>query len=244
MCVGLSCGWHRRIRPGATGGSRANWSASGLKQAGIEPAPRRLEASWAAFLRRQAASILECDFFTVDTLLLKRFYVLFFIELESRRLHVAGIMTNRDGRWASRRARNLLMQLDDQAVQPRFLVRDRDGKFTREFDEVFRAEGIRVIKAPIRAPKARAHAERWVGSVRRERLDRLLITGRRQLRHVLATYTSHYNEHRPHRSLRQPPPLGNPPPLDEEAIGDAIELDRVRHRDLLGGLIHEYELAA
>jgi putative transposase len=215
-----------------------------LKQAGIEPAPKRLETSWTEFLRRQAASILECDFLSVDTLFLKRFYVLFFIELESRRVHLAGITTNPDGRWVSQQAGNLLMQLGDQAVRPRFLIRDRDGKFTREFDEVFRAEGIRVIRAPIRSPKARAHAERWVGSVRRECLDRLLIVSRSHLRHVLATYTSHYNEHRPHRSLRQRPPLSKPPPLDEEAIGDAIDLDRVRRRDLLGGLIHEYELAA
>jgi putative transposase len=139
-----------------------------LKEAGIEPAPRRLGMSWAAFLRQQAASILECDFLTVDTLFLKRFYVLFFIELASRRVHLAGITTNPDGRWVSQQARNLLMQLDDEAVRPRFLIRDRDSKFTPDFDEVFRSEGIRVIKAPVRAPKARAHAERWVGSVRRE----------------------------------------------------------------------------
>ncbi len=134
-----------------------------LKQAGIEPAPSRQSVSWAEFLRTQAASILECDFLTVDTLFLKRFYVLFFIDLASRRVHLAGITTNPDGRWVTRQACNLLMELDDRGVRPRFLIRDRDGKFSREFDEVFRSEGIRVIKAPVRAPKARAHAERWVG---------------------------------------------------------------------------------
>lgn len=159
-----------------------------LKEAGIEPAPKRLETGWAEFLRRQAASILECDFLTVDTLFLKRFYVLFFIELATRRVRLAGVTTNPDGRWVAQQARNLLMTLDDEDVRPRFLVRDRDSKFSREFDEVFRSEGIRVIKAPVRAPKARAHAERWVGSVRRECLDRLLILGRRRLQHVLATY--------------------------------------------------------
>jgi putative transposase len=215
-----------------------------LKKAEIEPAPRRVEASWAEFLRQQAASILECDFFTVDSLFGKRFYVLFFIELATRRVHPAGITINPDGRWVTQQARNLLMQLDDGDVRPRFLVRDRDGKFTRDFDEVFRSGGIRVIRAPVRAPKARAHAERWVGSVRRECLDRLLIVGRRHLHHVLATYTSHYNEHRPHRSLRQQPPLSKLPPVDEQATGDAIDLGRIRRRDLLGGLIHEYQLAA
>jgi transposase len=159
-----------------------------LKEAGIEPAPRRLEQNWSEFLRVQAASILECDFLTVDTLFLKRFYVLFFIELATRRVHLAGITTNPDGRWVTQQARNLLMELGDDGIQPRFLVRDRDSKFTREFDEVVCSEGIQVIKAPVRAPKARAHAERWVGSVRRECLDRLLILGRRHLHHVLAAY--------------------------------------------------------
>jgi putative transposase len=188
-----------------------------LKEAGIEPAPRRFEQSWAEFLRQQAASILECDFLTVDTLFLKRFCVLFCVELASRRVHLAGITTNPDGRWVTQQARNLLMQLDDEGVRPRFLVRDRDSKFTRDFDEVFRSQGIRVIKAPVRAPKARAHAERWVGTVRRECLDRLLILGRRHLHHVLVAYVRHFNEHRPHRSLGQRPPLRKQPP-DEQAM--------------------------
>jgi putative transposase len=215
-----------------------------LKQAGIEPSPRRLEQSWTEFRRAQAASILECDFLTVDTLFLKRLYVLFFIELATRRVHIAGITTTPDGRWVTQQARNLVMQLDDEGVRPRFLVRDRDSKFTREFDEVFRSEGIRVIKAPVRAPKARAHAERWVGSVRRECLDRLLIVGRRHLQHVLSTYAPHYNEHRPHRALGQQPPLNQRPPSDEQTIAAVMDLDHVRRRDLLGGLIREYRHAA
>jgi putative transposase len=215
-----------------------------LKEARIEPAPNRLETSWSEFLRAQAASMLECDFLTVDTLFLKRFYVLFFIEVATRRVHLAGITTNPDGAWVTQQARNLLMQLDDQGVRPRLLVRDRDSKFTREFDEVFRSEGIRVIKAPVRAPKARAHAERWVGSVRRECLDRLLILGRRHLELVIKTYALHYNEHRPHRSLGQRPPLGQLPPSQVRAMADVIDLDRLRRRDLLGGLIREYRLAA
>jgi hypothetical protein len=115
--------------------------------------------------------------------------------------------------------------------------------FTRDFDEVFHSQGIRVIKAPVRAPQARAHAERWIGTLRRECLDRLLIIGRRHLEHVVATYTLHYNEHRPHRSLSQRPPLSRPPPNSDRAGTNVIELDRVRRRDRLGGLIHEYHLA-
>jgi transposase InsO family protein len=169
---------------------------------------------------------------------------LFFIELATRRVHLAGITTNPDGRWVTQQARNLLMQLDDDGIcLPRLLVRDRNSKFTREFDEVFRSEGIRVIKAPVRAPKARAHAERWVGSVRRECLDRILIVGRRHLQHVLATYTLHHNKHRPHRALGQRPPLGKHPP-GEHMVANVIDLDRVGRRDLLGGLIREYRLSA
>jgi transposase InsO family protein len=214
-----------------------------LKEAGIEPAPKRLETSWSEFLRQQAASILECDFLTVDTLFLKRFYVLFFVELATRRVWLAGITTNPDGRWVTQQARNLLMTLDDDDVRPRFLVRDRDRKFTRDFDEVFHSDGMRVIKAPVRAPKARARAERWVGSVRRECLDRILILGRRHLQHVLAAYVAHYNEHRPHRALEQRPPLHRSPPDCEQPLAEVIDLDRVRRRDLRGGLIHEYQLA-
>jgi putative transposase len=215
-----------------------------LKQAGIEPAPKRLEQNWSEFLRAQAASILECDFLTVDTLFLKRFYVLFFIELASRRVHLAGITTNPDGRWVTQQARNLLMELGDKGIRPRFLVRDRDSKFTRDFDEVFRSEGIRVIKAPLQAPKARAHAERWVGTVRRECLDRVLIVGRRHLEHVVREYAQHYNTHRPHRSLDQRTPLAKPP-IDEPAPrAELPQLDLLRRRDRLGGLLREYSIAA
>ena len=218
------------------------WSI--LKEAGIEPAPKRFEASWAEFLRAQAASILECVFLPVDTLFLKRFYVLFFVELATRRVHLAGIKTKPDGPWVTQQARNLMLTLDDDDVRPRFLIRDRDSKFTRDFDEVLRSEGMRVIKAPVGAPKARAHAERWVGTARRECLDRILIVGYRHLQHVLATYVAHYNEHRPHRGLAQRPPLRTSSLRDDESLAEVIDLDRVRRRDLLGGLIHEYRLTA
>jgi putative transposase len=242
-------GWGYRRIQGELVGLGVSLAASTvweiLRREGIEPAPRRLESSWAEFLRRQAASILECDFLTVDTVFFKRLYVLFFIELASRRVHIAGVTANPDGAWVTQQARNLLMRLDDEGVRPRFLIRDRDSKFTRDFDQVFRSEGIRVIKAPVRAPRARAHAERWVGTLRRECLDRLLILGRRQLESVAHVYAAHYNAHRPHRSLGQRPPLAKPPPIGEPALtNEPIPLDRVRRRDQLGGLLHEYELAA
>ncbi len=242
-------GWGYRRIQGELVGLGVSLAASTvweiLRRGGIEPAPRRLDSSWAEFLRRQAASILECDFLTVDSVFFKRFYILFVIELQSRRVHLAGISANPDGAWVTQQARNLLMRLDDEGVRARFLIRDRDSKFTRDFDEVFGSQGIRVIKAPVRAPRARAHAERWIGSLRRECLDRRLILGRRQLERVVRVYAQHYNGHRPHRSLGQRPPLAKPPPIGEPALtNEPIPLDRLRRRDQLGGLLHEYELAA
>ncbi len=176
-------GWGYRRIQGELVGLGINLAASTvwtiLRQAGVEPAPRRIDSSWREFLRRQAESIVECDFLTADTVFLKRFYILFFIELASRRVHIAGITANPDAAWVTQQARNLVMRLDDERVPVRFLIRDRDSKFTRSFDEVLRSESIRVIKAPVRAPRAKAHAERWVESLRRECLDRLLILGRR-----------------------------------------------------------------
>jgi putative transposase len=175
----------------------------------------------------------------VETLWLRRLHVLFFIELARRRVHLGGVTANPNNAWVTQQARNLIMTLADQEERSRFLVRDRDRKFTAAFDEVFRSEGIKVIRAPIAAPRAKAHAERWVGSVRRECLDRILIVSHTHLERVLREYIAYYNTHRPHRTLEQQPPLLKPAPVsahDREC--------RVRRRDRLGGLLHEYELAA
>ena len=210
-----------------------------LRRHGIEPAPRRASVSWREFLRQQAAAILECDFFTVETLWLQRLHVLFLIELACRRVHLVGVTANPNSAWVAQQARNLTMTLAEQEQRPRFLIRDRDSKFTAAFDEVFRSEGIRVIRAPIAAPRAKAHAERWVGSVRRECLDRILIISRTHLERVLREYVAHYNSHRPHRSLEQQPPLLKPAPVSVPDLESSV-----RRRDRLGGLLHEYELAA
>jgi putative transposase len=210
-----------------------------LHRHGIEPAPRRASVSWREFLRQQAAGIVECDFFTVETLWLRRLHVLFFIELKRRRVHLAGVTANPNGAWVAQQARNLIMTVAEQEQRPRFLIRDRDCKFTTVFDEVFRSEGIRVIRAPVAAPRAKAHAERWVGSVRRECLDRILIVSRTHLEAVLREYIAYYNTHRPHRSLEQQPPLVETVPV----AGHDHEW-HVQRRDRLGGLLHEYELAA
>jgi putative transposase len=184
--------------------------------------------------------MLACDFFSVDTVLLRRLYVLFFIELDTRRVYMMGITAHPTEAWMVQQARNPSMVLAERAHPVRFLVRDRDTKFTSSFDEVFRGERIRIIKTPIRAPRASAFAERFIGTVRRECLDRVLVFGRRHLERVLADYVSHYNEHRPHRSLGQQAPLTldtKPPPTTTP------DLARLRRTDRLGGLIHEYKLA-
>jgi putative transposase len=201
-----------------------------LAGAGLSPAPRRPPLSRSAFLRQQAASMLACDFFTVETVTLRRLYVLFFIEPGSRRVHLAGCTTNPTGAWVVQQARNLSFTGLFERIG--FLIHDRDSKFTAAFDEVFRSEGINVIHTPVRAPKANAYVERFVRTVRTECLDWLLIVGRRHLAHVLRTYIQHYNRERPHRGLAlQPPePLQDKPPPG----GDT------RRRDRLGGLVHEY----
>jgi putative transposase len=206
-----------------------------LLEAGLRPAPERMPSSWRAFLRAQAASVLACDFLTVETAFLQRIYVLFFISLATRRIEYVACSPNPDGRWVAQQARTLVMQCDDQ--QPfRFLIHDRDAKFSHAFDEVFRSERIKVIRTPAQAPNANAYAERWIRTLRADCLDRILILGRRHLEHVLRIYRHHYNQHRPHRARRLQPPDGrDPTPLNAT--------DRLRRRDLLGGLIHEYEAA-
>jgi putative transposase len=164
--------------------------------------------------------------------------VLFIIELATRRVHVLGVTTNPTGAWVTQQARNLLMDLAGRIQQCKFLIRDRDTKFTDAFDAVFASERIRTLPTPVRAPRANAVAERWVGTVRRELLDRMLIVGRRHLETVLSDYVMHYNHHRPRRSLGQVPPLGVIPPPAPAADVPVVRLDR------LGGLIHEYAQVA
>jgi putative transposase len=209
-----------------------------LRRHGLDPTPRPTTTTWRAFLRQQAAGIVACDFFTVDTVWLRRLYVLFFIELGTRRVHLAGVTANPDGAWVTQQARNLLMPA--QGPRPRFLLRDRDAKFTRAFDEVFRSEGADVLITPVQAPNANAYAERWIRTVQAECLDWLLIVGRGHLEQVLRVYVEHYNVHRPHRALGLEPP---DPPADLSVVRDG-QPSRAHRRDLLGGLLHEYHRRA
>jgi len=209
-----------------------------LKDAGIDPAPRRSGQSWQAFLAGQAKTILAADFFHVDTVFLRRLYVLFFIEHGTRRVYLAGITGHPTGAWVTQQARNLLMNLKDHTEGLKFLIRDRDTKFSVAFDAVFTAVGARTIKTPVRAPRANAIAERWIASARRECLDRMLVIGERHLRLVLSEYVDHYNSHRPHRTLLQNPPGGRAH-RPAEVTGM-----RVVRSDRLGGLIHEYAQVA
>jgi transposase InsO family protein len=209
-----------------------------LRQAGLDPAPRRTGPSWREFCRAQATSMLACDFFTVDTVLLRRIYLFFVLEVGTRRVHILGATRHPTGEWVTQQARNLMLELGEQATGFRFLVRDRDTKFTASFDTLFADAGIEVLRSPPRAPKANAYAERWVSTVRRECLDRMLIFSERHLAHVLFQYEQHYNTHRPHRALEQRTPIN---PAATEPSRDTGVLRRTQ---VLGGLINEYRRAA
>ena len=204
-----------------------------LKRHGLPPAPerRRRGSSWRAFLSQHRDQLLACDFFTVETVFLKTIYALFFIELGTRRVHLAGCTAHPTAEWVTQQARQLSWQLQDGAIIARYLIHDRDGKFAPAFDAVFRSEGVEVVHTPYRAPTANAIAERWVGSVRRECLDHLLIVSEAHLRHVLSAYIAYYNEARPHQGLGQRTPV-------LPAVGSGH--GPIRRRDRLGGLLREY----
>ena len=204
-----------------------------LTRNGLGPAPRR-GPSWSEFLRAQAHGILACDFFTVETVSLQTLYVLFFIEVGTRRLRITSATRSPDGAFVTQQARNLAM--DGKLEDIRFLIRDRDSKFIGSFDEVFVSEGARAIKTPVRSPKANAFAERVVRTIRSELLDWTLVLGRRHLDAILARYERHYNEQRPHRGLDLAVPDG-PSPL-------AAAPGTIERTNVLGGLIHEYHARA
>ena len=207
-----------------------------LAAAGLGHAPRRTSPTWRQFLAAQASGILACDFLHVDTVLLQRVYVLFVMEIQTRAVHILGITAHPTGAWTAQQARSLLMDLGERASGFKFLLRDRDSKFTAAFDEVFAGNGTRVIKTPVRAPRANCYAERFVGTLRRECLDHILVLGERHLRKILAEFARHYNGHRPHQSRQQNPP---------RQPGRVVDITaRIERKQVLGGLISEYRRAS
>jgi transposase InsO family protein len=208
-----------------------------LKRAHLPPAPQRSRRgpSWRTFCRHYREQVLACDFFVVETALLRTIYVLFFLEVRTRKVYLAGCTPHPTSAWVTQQARNLAWLIQASALPVTLLVHDRDAKFPAAFDQVFASEGLQVVRTPPRCPWANGYAERWIGSVRAECLDHLLILNERHLQRVLATYITFYHERRPHQGLEQrcPVPLARSP--SEGAV---------RRRDLLGGIVHDYERVA
>jgi putative transposase len=211
-----------------------------LHDAGINPAPRRTGPTWKQFLAAQARGILAADFVHVDTVLLRRIYALIVIEHGTRRAHLAGVTARPDGPWTTQAARNFLMDIGQRAASIKFLIRDRAGQFTESFDAAFTADSIRILPSPPQAPRANAVCEPMIGTLRRELFDRLLIVNEHHRRQVLTEYLLHCNTARPHRTL------GHLPPAQAHARPPQIDLaeHRVRREQVLGGLTHEYQIAA
>ena len=213
-----------------------------LKDAGVDPSPDRTATSWAAFLRGQAEVLLACDFIETVTLTGQRQYILAVIEHATRKIRILGTTAHPTASWVAQAARNLVMDLQDAEYSIRYLIRDRDGKFCALFDEVLADANIQVVLTGVRMPRMNALMERWVGTCRRELLNRMLIWNRAHLLHALREFETHYNLHRPHRALEQEAPL-RPAPEPITASADIVDLN-VRRRDRLGGILHEYEHAA
>jgi putative transposase len=212
-----------------------------LHDAGLDPAPRRSGPTWRQFLTTQAKAVVAVDFLHVDTVLLRRIYALIAVEHGSRRAHLIGVSAHPTGAWTTQAARNLMMDLADRATTIKFLLRDRDSRFTTAFDAVFAADGIRMLISPPRAPRANAICERMIGTLRRELLDRVLIVNERHLRRILTVYLHHFNTARPHRTLGQLAPAQT-----ETGPPQVINLADypVHRRPILDGLMYEYHLAA
>ena len=210
-----------------------------LKSAGIDPAPRRDGPGWAEFLRSQAQGILALDFFTADLLNGTKVYILAVIEHGTRRIRILGATQHPVQSWVVQQARNLLMDLEDAGTRMKFALHDRDASFTAGFDAVFQGAGAKMVRSAIQAPRMNSIMERWIGSCRRELLDRTLIWNQRHLMTVLREYEDFYNTHRPHRTLKQAAPLRPLP----DGVPD-LERLRVQRRDRAGGVIHEYRLTA
>jgi putative transposase len=207
-----------------------------LRSHDIAPVPiRKSPTNWRTFLSHYKDTLLACDFFTVETIALQTLYVLFFIEVGTRRVHVMGTTPHPSQLWATQQARQLMWKLATEGRSFTHLIHDNDGKYSTSFDAVFESEGVEVVHTPFRAPRANAYAERWVRSVRDECLDRIILLNQPHLVYALRAYEQYFNEARPHQGIKQAVPC---PSTTRSTTG------KVERRDILGGVLHDYYRAA
>lgn len=234
---------HRRIHGelaqlGHRLGASTVWKI--LHTNGIDPAPRRSGPTWRQFLTTQPHAIIAVDFFPIDTALGNRLYALVFLEHATRRLHIAGVTAHPTRDWVTQQARNLAADLGTRLSSLRFLLRDRDGKYSPAFDAVFQAEDMDILKTAPRAPRMNAHCERIIQTLRQELCDHTLVLNEDHARRLLAIYQRHYNQHRPHQARNQLPPN----PDQQPTRIHELQARRVQRTHILDGLINEYRYAA
>ncbi len=214
-----------------------------LLEHGFDPGPKRGEGTWDDFIKIHAKTLWACDFFSKKVWTfggLVEYFVLFFIQPSTRKVHIAGITANPDGVWMAQQARNLCMFFDDLPDRPKYIVCDQDTKFTAQFEEILKIDDIELKRTAVRAPNQNAYAERWVQSIKQECLDLFVVFGEKHFRHIIQEYVRYYHDHRPHQALSNLPPMMNAVPEQVECLGPE---DVVRHESL-GGLLTHYQRKA
>jgi len=214
-----------------------------LKEHGFDPGPKRGKGTWDDFIRIHTHTLWSCDFFSKKVWTLGglvEYFVLFFVQPGTRKVHIAGMTANPDGAWMAQQARNVCMFFDELPEPPRYLISDRDTKFTKQFQDILKSGGVEVVQVAVRAPNQNAHAERFAQTIQQECLDHFIVFGERHLRYLIREFVRYYHDCRPHQSLGNLPPSMEKPPEEFAVLGP----NDVVRREWLGGLLADYERSA